>query len=137
MGAGYSGLFQTVTAGTINVTPEDRTVDFSANIVIDKHKIEDYILNPNHELGKHKAKIFEKELGITKEDSEYLIKQIKENLTENNMELIKEDKWGKHYRADINIKGLNDKIKNIRINLIKEKGQERIRMTTAYVKKER
>jgi hypothetical protein len=44
--------------------------------VIPEGKLEDYCLNPFHPDGKHKAKVFEKALGITQEDSGELKKLV-------------------------------------------------------------
>jgi len=35
-------------------------------------KLRDYALNPDHPVGKHKAKVFESVLGLTAEDSAFL-----------------------------------------------------------------
>lgn len=45
---------------------------------IDLRKLRDYCLNPYHPVGKHKAKVFRKKLGITKEDSG-ILRQKKSN----------------------------------------------------------
>ena len=40
--------------------------------VIDIRKLRDYCLNPAHNEGKHKARLFSAKLGITRQDAEAL-----------------------------------------------------------------
>jgi hypothetical protein len=42
------------------------------NAIIDIEKLRDYCLNPSHPEGKHKAHIFQKKLGIGRNDAERL-----------------------------------------------------------------
>jgi hypothetical protein len=40
--------------------------------VVDIQKLRDYCLNPDHPRGKHKARVFESALEMTRMDAEYL-----------------------------------------------------------------
>ena len=40
--------------------------------VVDIKKLRDYSLNPNHPVGKHKARVFKAALGITLKNAEWL-----------------------------------------------------------------
>ncbi len=44
----------------------------SEKAVVDVRKLTDYCLNPEHEIGKHKARVFESALDLTVEDAEEL-----------------------------------------------------------------
>ena len=44
----------------------------SDKAVVEIEKLRDYSLNPNHPVGKHKARVFKTALGITLEDAEWL-----------------------------------------------------------------
>ena len=43
--------------------------------VVEIEKLRDYSLNPNHPVGKHKAKVFRAALGLTPQDSDWLREQ--------------------------------------------------------------
>ena len=62
--------------------------------IIDIAKIRDYCLNPNHPVGRNKARIFLSVLGITKTDSEWLINQIKIGLNISEAIELDSDKFG-------------------------------------------
>lgn len=42
------------------------------------NKLEDYVLNPHHRRGRHKARIFEAALGITRENQQILAEALRE-----------------------------------------------------------
>ena len=42
------------------------------NAVVDLDKLRDYVLDPDHPRGRHKARVFASALGITKDDAEHL-----------------------------------------------------------------
>jgi hypothetical protein len=42
------------------------------NAIVDIRKLRDYCLNPEHENGKHKARLFASILGMTADDAEEL-----------------------------------------------------------------
>ncbi len=67
------------------------------NAIIDTKKIEDYCLNSNHPVGKHKAKVFHSVLGLTSEDSGLLIRQMLEKLPESEAKKRYEDEFGRKY----------------------------------------
>jgi hypothetical protein len=62
--------------------------------VIPNEKIFDYCLNPNHERGRHKAKVFKKVFGLTQQDGELLKSAILEQLDRFEIETVKENKFG-------------------------------------------
>jgi hypothetical protein len=50
------------------------------NAVVDIRKLRDYCLNPYHPEGKHKARVFQRKLGIRKNDAERLRRVILERI---------------------------------------------------------
>lgn len=60
-------------------------------------KLERYCLNFQHSLGKHKALIFRKRLGITLTNKKILEEALLKALWENEAILYKEDSFGSHY----------------------------------------
>ena len=44
--------------------------------VVDLAKLRDYSLNPQHDVGKHKARVFQAALGLTADDAEWLREKV-------------------------------------------------------------
>ncbi|MBD2757790.1 DUF6883 domain-containing protein [Spirosoma validum] len=65
--------------------------------IIDDQKITDYVLNPEHEEGKHKAFVFKSVLGITASEANEMKAQILLELFRNPAHTGREDKHGKRY----------------------------------------
>ena len=63
-------------------------------------KLTDYALNPDHPLGKHKARVFESVLGLTREDAEFLQKEILHAAFINDAILTREDEYGQRYNME-------------------------------------
>ncbi|MGK7932801.1 MAG: DUF6883 domain-containing protein [Microcystaceae cyanobacterium] len=60
-------------------------------------KLERYSLNLEHPKGKHKARLFQKRLGITLTNKDILENALKKAATQEEAELYKMDQYGKHY----------------------------------------
>ena len=60
-------------------------------------KLERYCLNVEHRVGKHKALLFQRRLGITLANRNVLEKALLKAICENEAILYKEDDWGIHY----------------------------------------
>ena len=75
--------------------------------VIPRSKLEEYALNPAHEDGQHKARLFKSILGFEKADWQKLEKLILDELPYHGAVLTREDKWGKFYSVSLPIVGLN------------------------------
>ena len=68
--------------------------------IIEDEKIRDYCLSPDHPLGKHKAKVFEKRLGFVQNDSDRLKALILEKIAISEcMEAISSD-FGRRFIVD-------------------------------------
>jgi len=70
------------------------------NAVVDIGKLRDYCLNPNHEVGKHKARVFASALNLTYEDAAFLQATLLEAIKTREAELGKFDKYGQRYTID-------------------------------------
>jgi hypothetical protein len=62
--------------------------------VVDLAKIEDYCLNPAHEAGKHKARVFASALGLKRRDAEWLRQRLLDAVF-GDAELLAETKFGR------------------------------------------
>jgi hypothetical protein len=60
-------------------------------------KLERYCLNLEHQVGKHKALLFQKRLGITLANKDILENALLMAIYENEAILYKQDSWGIHY----------------------------------------
>ena len=63
-------------------------------------KIEDYVLNPRHWEGRHKARVFESVLGLTAEDAEALQERLLAVARTGDALPGKRDAYGQRYMVD-------------------------------------
>ena len=105
----------------------------SDKAVVPIEKLRDYSLNPTHNVGKHKARVFESALGITMNEAEWLKeKALKVAL---NAEAIrgKTSPFGQKYVIDARLEHL-EKSAIVRFSWIIETGTDYPRLTSCYVK---
>jgi hypothetical protein len=103
------------------------------NAVLAVEKLEEYCLNEQHPIGKHKAKLFKIMLGITHKESEWLSIEIKQKLLTCDAVLLETDEFGIRYRVDMEI--VNDnKRAIIRTGWIILWNEDFPRFTTCYIK---
>lgn len=67
------------------------------NAEIDTRKLKDYCLNPNHEVGKHKARVFAAALNLRIEDHAFLKEQLIKAVVENDAVSGVFNKYGQRY----------------------------------------
>ena len=67
--------------------------------VVDIAKLTEYCLNPEHEDGKHKAKVFSAALGLSRNDAEWLRNRLLDMAREEAV-LISESRFGTLYLID-------------------------------------
>lgn len=79
--------------------------DVASDIVVDPRKLTEYALNPDSPRGRHKAHVFERVLGYTRENYRALLTEIEAKAPHANVELQSEDAFGQRYRADLQIEG--------------------------------
>lgn len=70
---------------------------------IDIVKLTDYVLNPNHPEGRHKARVFFSALGIGTSGGRWLADAILAAVRDSAAVLQAETKWGTIYRVDVEI----------------------------------
>ena len=68
--------------------------------IIDISKLRDYCLDPRHPRGKHKARVFNSALGLTREDAEELKDQIESSILIADCVAGEEDPHGRRYVVD-------------------------------------
>ena len=99
---------------------------------IDIQKLKKYILNENHPIGKHKAKLFQSVLSISLDDAERFAESIMQNLRFNKAITGKKDDYGQRYFIDMKISNF-DKEAITRTAWIVEIGSEIPRLITCYI----
>jgi hypothetical protein len=103
----------------------------SENAVVDIRKLRDYCLNPEHDDGKHKARLFSSSLGMKADDAEDLRQILLEVVTNHEARLGRQDEFGQRYTLDFPIEWQN-RSATLRSGWIIEHGSEIPRLTTCY-----
>ncbi|GAB1410283.1 hypothetical protein MASR1M90_14370 [Desulfovibrionales bacterium] len=99
-------------------------------------KISGYILDPDNEKGKHKAKVLASAFGLqfNEEDAEYLRSAIASGLANGTVTSESHSKHGKKYNVAIAITGKNGHSEEMTTGWIIDKGSEIPRFVTAILK---
>lgn len=98
--------------------------------VVDIRKLRDYCLNPLHDEGKHKARLFSA-VGITTDDAEELRDILLQVVRTYEAQLGRRDAYGQRYIMDFPLERLSKRIM-IRSGWIIEHGLDTPRLTTCY-----
>ncbi len=102
-------------------------------IVIDPRKLTEYALNPEHEAGKHKARVFESALGYNPTNFHLLLDQIMALALDAEMELMQINERGQFFRADLLIDGLAGQQVTVRTGWRLPPSSREARLTTLFV----
>jgi hypothetical protein len=95
-------------------------------------KLLEYSLNPHHEAGQHKARVFKSALGITIEDAEWLRERVLQAVQTSEAVARPASPFGAHYAVDILIEHEGRKAL-VRTAWIIEYGTDFPRLTSCYV----
>jgi hypothetical protein len=101
------------------------------NAVVDIRKLRDYCLNPEHDDGKHKARLFSSILGMTPDNAEELRQILVEVIQTHEAKLGRRDGFGQRYTLDFTIQWQN-RSATLRSGWIIEHDSEIPRLTTCY-----
>ena len=99
--------------------------------VVDMRKLRDYCLNPMHDEGQHKVRLFATALGITADDAEDLRTCLLQAVTTTDGQLGRCDAYGQRYTVDF-LLVWRDKQAMVRSGWIIEHGADTPRLTTCY-----
>jgi hypothetical protein len=99
---------------------------------IDIRKLTDYCLNPDHPVGKHKARVFQSVLGLTAEDAALLRAALARAVLEEDATRGESDDYGQRFTVDFMMK-TNDGEASVRSGWIIRTGEDFPRLTTCYV----
>lgn len=95
-------------------------------------KLRDYCLNPSHDEGKHKARVFASSLGMTAGDAEALRELLLEAVRVQDARVGYSDAYGQRYTLDVLVEWRGRRA-TIRSGWIVEYGSSDPRFTTCYV----
>lgn len=109
--------------------------DIADSITIDPRKLTHYALNKESPFGKHKALLFEKLLGFTKDNYDRLLQQLENKALQTEAAFHSEDKFGKRYTVDIMVEGLEKKTALVRTGWIIPHGSKEAKLATLYIQK--
>jgi len=98
---------------------------------VDIRKLRDYCLNPEHDEGKHKARLFAAALGMTAKDAEDLRDALLQMVRTHDAKLGRRDEFGQRYSADFMFEW-RGKRAMIRSGWIIEHDSDTPRLTTCY-----
>jgi hypothetical protein len=96
--------------------------------VVDIRKLRDYCLNPMHDEGQHKARLFATALGMTAEDLRALLLQA---VKTSDAQVGRQDAYGQRYTVDF-LLAWRDKQAIVRSGWIIEHDSAIPRLTTCY-----
>jgi hypothetical protein len=100
---------------------------------IDSRKLTDYALNPDHPVGRNKARVFESTTGFTRDNHDSLLEQLHAGVRTYPAELGKADQYGQRYTVDIPVQGPGGEA-TVRTGWLLEKGSNVPRLLTLFVK---
>ena len=98
---------------------------------IDIRKLRDYLLNPDHPEGKHKARLFSAALGMTAQDAEALRDLLLAAVQTNDTQLGRKDNYGQRYTVDFVIEWRGNQAL-LRSGWIVEHNSTTPRLTTCF-----
>lgn len=99
--------------------------------VVDIRKLRDYCLNPQHDKGKHKARLFTSLLGMDADDAEELRNILLETVKTQDAQLGEADAYGQRYMLDFTLNWRSRQAR-IRSAWIVETGSDIPKLTTAF-----
>ncbi len=104
-------------------------------VFVDPRKLTHYALEPESPAGKHKAVLFEKLLGFTKQNAGDLVEQLQTRAPSAEAILRSEDVYGKRYRVDLLVEGTEGRQAIVRTGWLVPPETRTAHLVTLYVKK--
>jgi hypothetical protein len=101
--------------------------------IVPREKLEGYLLNLGHEVGRHKARVFGAALGIHRGDWQYLRDRITEGIVDAAVSAVRETPWGRLYEAVIPVEGLNGETRRVMTVWLVPSTGEQPRFVTGYI----
>ena len=106
-------------------------IPHAGRAVVDVRKLRDYCLNPLHDEGHHKARLFAAALGMTAADAEDLRTHVLRAVQVADAHIGRQDAYGQRYTVDFLLE-LRNRQAMVRSGWIIEHGSDSPRLTTCY-----
>ncbi len=100
--------------------------------VIDPRKLLGYSLDPEHDEGQHKARLFESLLGINRQNARLLLDAVEKTAMTGEAVIGKVDQYGQRYTVDSAFTGPGGAA-TIRMAWIVRPGEDFLRLVTCYI----
>ena len=107
----------------------------ASRLVVDPRKLVDYALNPDSPSGRHKAVVFVRVLGFTRENYTDLMRQIEQLALGGEADFHSEDEFGRRYTVDVPIRGSEGRKAMVRTGWLVPRGVDEARLLTLYVRR--
>jgi hypothetical protein len=104
-------------------------------VSIDPRKLIEYALNLEAPWGQHKAVVFERLLGITRQNYAGLVAQIEQQVLAAEAILHGEDRFGRRYTVDLTVSGTEGRQAVVRTGWIVPHGAHEARLVTLYLRR--
>lgn len=124
----------TIEQGNLANKVNELNASIKYNIIYDKNKMDNYLLNINHSEGGSKAKYLHDVLGYSKEDSSLLHSNIVESLVGKKPYSIETTTFGEKLKFRTELKGKDGKYysANVVVVIQKDNGRTHYRIITLY-----
>jgi hypothetical protein len=113
------------------MTTNTMIIPNAESAIVDIRKLRDYCLNPEHDEGKHKARLFLSILGMTAENAEELRQILLEVVRSYEAQLGRQDEFGQRYILDFTLEW-QDRSATVRSGWIIERDSNMPKLTTCY-----
>jgi hypothetical protein len=107
-------------------------IPYAERAEVSIHKLRDYCLNPLHDEGKHKARVFASALGMTAADAESLRNLLLQAVRTQDAQPGYQDAYGQRYMVDFQMEWRGRRAR-IHSAWILEHGSDVPRLTSCYV----
>jgi len=107
------------------------TIPNADHAIVDIRKLRDYCLNPMHDDGKHKARLFVAAIGITAKHADELRNKLLQVVKTHNAKLGRHDEYGQRYSIDF-LFDWRGKQAMIRSGWIIEHNSDKPKLTSCY-----
>jgi len=113
--------------------------DIVSRIYINPRKLADYALNPENLKGRNKAILFQRYLGFTAENYQFLLEQVQAKALDAEAIPGKSDEYGQRYRVDLTIIGVEPGQQEIVRTgwIVEPDATDLARLATIYVRRQK
>jgi hypothetical protein len=99
--------------------------DIVRQVVVDARNLIDYALDPENPIGRHKAMVFERCLGFTRDNYALLQQQVGFRALDADASLQCTDQHGRHLRVDLEVTGTEGQQEIVRTGWLVTSGSEK------------